>query len=169
MCLVTSVCSSAHPCFGTFIELKSNCVQEPTDGKHFQFLIPCFGHRKHCHRYKLAHGLLCAGYTKSHIWDWVKACWVLETLVLKFNASSFCFPSCGSSMRVVHSSMDWPIEYGFRCFTFATLAFQAYKKLPAAHLSPSSPIWIIANSVSYFIKTVSLKFSLSFPFHSQWW
>ncbi len=32
---------------------KSNCLQEPTDGKNFQFLIPSFGLRKHCHGYKL--------------------------------------------------------------------------------------------------------------------
>ena len=30
---------------------KSNCVQEPTDGKKCQFLIPSFGPREHCHGY----------------------------------------------------------------------------------------------------------------------
>ncbi len=54
------------------LNVKSNCVQEPTDGKKFQFLIPSFGLREHCHGYNnyadgVAHGPLHAGYTKSHI------------------------------------------------------------------------------------------------------
>ena len=40
--------------------IKSNCVQEGTDGKNFEFLIPSFGLREHCHGY--------AGHTKGHIW-----------------------------------------------------------------------------------------------------
>ena len=38
--------------------LKRNCVQEPTDGKNCQFLIPSFGPMEHCHGYK---------YQNSHL------------------------------------------------------------------------------------------------------
>ncbi len=48
--------------------VKSNCGQEPTDGKNFEFFIPSFGLKEHCHRYKLSYGPLHAGHTKGHIW-----------------------------------------------------------------------------------------------------
>ncbi len=52
--------------------LKSNCVQEPTDGKNVQFLIPSLGPREHCQGYKHADEASpwtasCRIYQKSHL------------------------------------------------------------------------------------------------------
>ncbi len=58
------------------MNIKINCVQEPTGGKKFQFLIPSFGPREHCHGYKQSFGT--TGFQADEASPWTSSCRIYQ-------------------------------------------------------------------------------------------